>query len=159
MPFARRTITTETTDQRCQQKEFLLDVLKEIQYGGLSLDTQDGYVNSPNRFPYSYVLSGNGRVEWMSNRTYRVKRTYYINVVFKVGEDKKIPTKAIDDVEGLMISKLLSIKTRAGNKPACDDLQLIDWTTPFQDDVALRDSTILKTFVVECETYEEVHSG
>ena len=44
--------------------------------------------------------------------------------------------------------------TRDRHKHSWDDLHLQEITSPFQDDVNLRDATITKTFIIEAETFE-----
>jgi hypothetical protein len=135
---------------RSDQKTRLKSILETIIYNAQALSVLDSYTNNSNSYPYFYILSGDMRIDSMSNRVYREHRTYYINCAFSVNQ--AVVATPIDDVESLIIEKLRTLDTRDGQLPIWQDIYIKDVSSPYQDDVAHRDNIVIKTITVECET-------
>jgi len=137
---------------RSDQKNRIISLLSGISYSP-SVAVSASYISDANAYPYYYIVSGDLVIEWLSNNTYLQKRTYYIFLCYSVKQ--AVAQTILDDTEGLFVNMLLLKSTRDGNSSYWQDLEVVDVSSPFQDDISFKDNIVFKTITIVCSTHTD----
>lgn len=144
---------------RDQQKTYLKNQLSTVTVNSVTLPVYDTIYTTTDQYPFATITSGSLKpnlsdTSVYDSGTYRRVYEYRIIVVHNLGGEDTFTKETlieIDDWENAIINKLQERVFRDGGMPACDDIMVIEVTSPINGlEINLTEGMVFKMFTVEC---------